>query len=207
MTENMVSLSNLSDRMKAESYYFKQGLPGTNENCYVRKEVATQLLKVVSFLPEEVGLFVWDGWRSFETQLAIYEATKKDLLLKGFHGASLQSELGKYVAKPTKDIHHPSPHLSGGAVDLTLFDVNGVLPMGSEFDEFHERSQLDYYERKKSLTKLEEMYVANRRMLKDAMLQAGFIPNEDEWWHYEYGTRSWASKVGEQTFFKGIVEI
>ncbi|MEA1854046.1 M15 family metallopeptidase [Cytobacillus sp. OWB-43] len=207
MTERMVPLSRLSERIKIEPYYYKMGLNGTHNECYVRSEVATQLLKVVTFLPEGIGVHVWDGWRSFETQLAIYEATKKELMLKGFQGVSLERELAKYVAKPTKDVDHPSPHLSGGAVDLTLFDGNGLLPMGSEFDEFHERSQLDYFEEKKPLTSLENIYLANRKLLKRTMLNAGFISNIDEWWHYEYGTKSWANKVGVKQYFRGILEI
>lgn len=80
MTERMVPLSRLSERIKIEPYYYKIGLNGTHNECYVRSEVATQLLKVVTFLPEGIGVNVWDGWRSFETQLAIYEATKKELM-------------------------------------------------------------------------------------------------------------------------------
>ncbi|MGN7182048.1 M15 family metallopeptidase [Cytobacillus kochii] len=57
------------------------------------------------------------------------------------------------------------------------------------------------------MTSLENIYLANRKLLKRTMLNAGFISNIDEWWHYEYGTKSWANKVGAKKYFKGILEI
>ncbi|ASV66790.1 hypothetical protein CKF48_05315 [Cytobacillus kochii] len=57
------------------------------------------------------------------------------------------------------------------------------------------------------MTSLENIYLANRKLLKRTMLNAGFISNIDEWWHYEYGTKSWANKVGVKQYFRGILEI
>jgi D-alanyl-D-alanine dipeptidase len=36
-------------------------------------------------------------------------------------------------------------------------------------------------------------------ILLDAMLDAGFAPNVQEWWHYQYGETYWAAFYGETT--------
>ena len=32
-----------------------------------------------------------------------------------------------------------------------------------------------------------------RRLLSSVMSEAGFVVHPQEWWHWEYGTRSWAA--------------
>jgi zinc D-Ala-D-Ala dipeptidase len=34
---------------------------------------------------------------------------------------------------------------------------------------------------------------ANRALLHDAMVAAGFAPFYGEWWHFSYGDREWAA--------------
>ncbi len=201
----LVPVSEASEKIHIYPYYFLNGLPGAENECYLRKEVLEKLLEASQLLPEGISFVILDGWRSYETQRAIYDQTKRDLENEGFTGMELEQELYKYVATPTKDITNPSPHLSGGAVDLTIADQQGWLPMGSEFDEFHERSQLDWFEKKADLSSEETEFLNNRRVLKNVMLKVGFISNAEEWWHFEYATKAWAQKKGKQEYFKGIL--
>ena len=36
--------------------------------------------------------------------------------------------------------------------------------------------------------------LANRRLLREVMSAAGFIPLRTEWWHFNLCTRAWAKK-------------
>ena len=51
------------------------------------------------------------------------------------------------------------------------------VDMGGTFDFFGEESHPDY----KKLTKKQKK---NRKILRDAMLKAGFKPIDSEWWHF-----------------------
>ncbi|MFM2214396.1 MAG: D-alanyl-D-alanine dipeptidase [Bacteroidota bacterium] len=79
-----------------------------------------------------------------------------------------------YVANPKKG----SIHNKGGAVDITLVDSLGVeLDMGTTFDFFGAQASHNYQN-------LSEQILANRKLLKDIMLQHNFKSFDSEWWHY-----------------------
>ncbi|NVK52813.1 MAG: M15 family metallopeptidase [Flavobacteriaceae bacterium] len=72
-----------------------------------------------------------------------------------------------------------SGHTRGSTVDLTIIDLSSgkELDMGSPYDFFGEISHPHY----KNLTKKQR---ANRLLLRNLMLTQGFIPYENEWWHF-----------------------
>jgi len=79
-----------------------------------------------------------------------------------------------FVANPKKG----SIHNRGGAVDISLVDSIGVeLNMGTKFDFFGEEASHNY-------TNLSEEILANRKLLKEIMLQNNFKSFDSEWWHY-----------------------
>jgi D-alanyl-D-alanine dipeptidase len=85
-----------------------------------------------------------------------------------------------YVANPKKG----SIHNKGGAVDITLVDLNGKeLEMGTTFDFFGKESSHNYLN-------LSEEILANRKFLKEIMLQNNFKSFESEWWHYNLNNSS-----------------
>ena len=88
-------------------------------------------------------------------------------------------ELEKDVLFPLGYIAEHSGHSRGSTVDLTLFDMNSEreVDMGGTFDYFGELSHPDYMD----IT--EEQY-ENRMILREAMLNHGFKPLEEEWWHF-----------------------
>ena len=84
---------------------------------------------------------------------------------------------GRYVANPKNG----SIHNRGGAVDITLIDMEGnKLDMGTDFDHFGEEAHHAY-------TKLSEVVIANRKLLNEGMQKFGFTPIRTEWWHYNFG--------------------
>lgn len=72
-----------------------------------------------------------------------------------------------------------SSHSRGSTVDLTLFDINTgrEVDMGGTFDWFGDKSYPDYED-------ITDEQKANRAILRDAMLDAGFNPFATEWWHF-----------------------
>ena len=88
-------------------------------------------------------------------------------------------ELDKDVLFPQGYIAEHSGHSRGSTVDLTLFDkeTEKELDMGGTFDYFGELSHPDY----KDIT--DEQY-ENRMILRKAMMDHGFKPLEEEWWHF-----------------------
>ncbi|WKY45367.1 M15 family metallopeptidase [Eubacteriaceae bacterium ES2] len=76
-------------------------------------------------------------------------------------------------------IASPSAHSRGSTVDLTLIDreTKKEVDMGGRFDFFSEVSYFAY----KNLT---ESQKKNRILLRQVMLDEGFLPFEYEWWHF-----------------------
>lgn len=77
-------------------------------------------------------------------------------------------------------ISSKSGHSRGSTVDLTLFDVKTgkELDMGGVFDYFGELSHPGYTDG------LTEEQIANRKLLRNAMVKHGFRPLSTEWWHF-----------------------
>lgn len=88
-----------------------------------------------------------------------------------------------------------SGHSRGSTIDLTLLDSNGQpLDMGGEFDWFSPVSGHDY----EGLTDAQK---ANRLLLKDGMMDAGFLPYSEEWWHYRLKDEPYPD-----TYFNFVIE-
>lgn len=72
-----------------------------------------------------------------------------------------------------------SSHSRGSTVDLTLFDMDTGkdVDMGGTFDWFGEESHPGF-------DGITDSQKANRAILRDAMMDAGFKPFDTEWWHF-----------------------
>lgn len=130
--------------------------------CYLRKEAAVALLSINEVaLSKGYRLVIFDCYRPYSDQLKMFNLLPDE----------------RYVADPKKGA---SNHNKGVAVDISLATLEGVLlPMGSAFDEFSEKSHLSY----KGLTEAEQ---ANRKTLQTLMISGGFMPYDHEWWHFSY---------------------
>ncbi len=181
-------------------YYLR--VPGSIPDLYVRRSVADRLREVNSRLLE-VGLelFVFDAWRPQAIQRYFHDvwfpqwlkARKPSLV-----GEALNQEVEKYWAAPSAGENSPSPHSTGGAVDLTLIvsETGQTLFMGGIFDDLTETAWTDGFERLAPVSMSDEEARANRRLLYWAMTQAGFANNPTEWWHYSWGDQMWARLCG-----------
>jgi D-alanyl-D-alanine dipeptidase len=119
---------------------------------------------------------------------------------------TLLEETQKYVSFPSVDPSAPYPHLTGGAVDLTICDAdNKPIPMGTEFDHFKSESRTRYYEEQleagRDLTPEECTYLTNRRLLFHILTKTGITNYPEEWWHFDYGNQFWASIKGRNAIY------
>jgi D-alanyl-D-alanine dipeptidase len=114
-------------------------------------------------------LLVLDALRPLHVQRVLYADVK---------GTSREA----YVANPAKG----SVHNFGFAVDLTVCDLAGKeLDMGTGFDDFSPLAQPRLEKQFEKSGQLSVQQIANRHLLRDVMLQAGFFPLPIEWWHFD----------------------
>ena len=138
-------------------------LPGYEANRgLLRPAAAADLAAVARALRRQgLALEVFDAYRPVRATLAMVawaQRTGNDALV------------GPYIA-----LH--SEHNLGVAVDVTLVDVatGKELDMGAPFDTF---SPAAHY------TGASGLAFANRQRLRSTMEAAGFVPYDNEWWHF-----------------------
>ena len=206
--EALLPLSPLSNKIRVNPYYHSQKYPTALPDCYLRESVCHRLVQAAEQLTPDYYLVVFDGWRSLEVQQAIFDNFKAQLLAQGWSlGEQLDQELSKYVATPIFRKEKPLGHLTGGAVDLTIGGPDGLLDMGTAFDDFTARAGTRYYEELPSLTTDDLTCLKNRRWLYHLMSGAGFVNYHEEWWHYDYGNIRWAQHHGTTARYGGILSL
>ncbi|MFA7418300.1 MAG: M15 family metallopeptidase [Melioribacteraceae bacterium] len=129
---------------------------------FLRKIAAEQLAKANDFLngSHNLRIKIFDGFRPLFVQKIMWQILPDD----------------RYVANPAKG----SRHNRGAAVDITLIDAEGnELDMGTPYDDFTERASF-------ASKDVSEKAYTNRKLLRDVMIQFGFVPLETEWWHFDF---------------------
>lgn len=144
--------------------------------AYMTKEALAALAKAAEDLREQgYRLLIWDAYRPQKAvdDFVAWINDPKNPGDKSFYPALEKSNLlaGHYIMAK-------SGHTRGSTVDLTIIKKDGsFVDMGGTFDLFSEISHPDY----KKITKKQKK---NRKILRDAMLKAGFNPLDSEWWHF-----------------------
>jgi len=176
-----------------------------NGDCYARESVVKKLIDAASLLPSDCQLFVIDAYRPYVRQKVYFERYYSFLKEKylGVNEEELKLLASQKVALPSESVKNPSPHSTGGAIDVTILQKNEKIDMGwkgaySEIDEtaYFEKKifQNDYtFDNFRNLRRI----VENRRLLYNTMTSVGFAGNPFEYWHYSYGDQRWGLK--EQT--------
>lgn len=188
-------------------YYAR--IPGAIAELHVRQSVGQKLLAINERLAREgLELFLFDAWRPQAVQRHFHDVWFPRWL-KGrqpeLEGAALVEEVEKYWAAPSSGEGSPSPHSTGGAVDLTLrFAATGqCLFMGGIFDDVTADAWTDALEPRPVVSMSDEEARANRRLLYWIMAEAGFANNPTEWWHYSWGDQMWAKLTGQASAHYG----
>ena len=144
--------------------------------AWLHRDAAEALEKVVAWFKERRPGYtplVLDALRPQRVQQQLWDA---------LDGTGLQM----YLANPARG----SIHSYGMALDITLLDEQGrELDMGTGFDDMTNLSHPALEEGFLLTGELTDEQVANRRLLREAMLGAGFFGINTEWWHFDCGDR------------------
>ena len=208
--EPLVTLSNFG--ISGENFYaqprnppYYAVIPGSITTLSLRQGAAERLRAINTHLAEaQLELFVFDAWRPQAVQAYFHDRWLPAELRKRkphLSDTDLAAEVTTYWAAPSTGIDAPSPHSTGGAVDLTIRWRGGdPLWMGSLFDDASSlahtnRFELETHETDFSFSNEEAR--ANRRLLYWLMVDAGFASNPSEWWHFSFGDQMWAKLRNE----------
>ncbi|MEV0825061.1 M15 family metallopeptidase [Nonomuraea rubra] len=155
--------------------------------AHVRLSVADRLIAAQTRLPRELRLLVVEGFRPAVLQQRYFaeSVTAHQAEHPGWNEHRAYLEASRYVSPP-----EVAPHVSGGAVDVTLCTASGIeLSMGTQVNATPPESDgachTDY-------PGISHEARRNRDILGAAMASAGFVNYPTEWWHWSYGDRYWA---------------
>ena len=203
---NCIEFTNkIHPRLKVQSMYFELGF-SASPKIYGRQAVLDRLITALALLPESDGFLVWDVYRPRSVQATLFNWMSEQIRKKAPHlsAAENYAETCKFAAPPSAiGEENCAPHLSGGAIDLTLFNLatGQALDMGTVFDDCSERAHRDYFDRLPTLTNHERDIQQARMVLRQAMEKSGFVSYEYEWWHFDIGDRLWAGMTGNAAEF------
>ncbi|MDT9685142.1 M15 family metallopeptidase [Streptomyces sp. TRM76323] len=169
--------------------------------AHVRADVARRLLLAQRSLPAGIRLLVVEGFRPPALQRRYYEEYAAVMRAEhpGAPPARIRELTSAYISPP-----EVAPHVSGGAVDLTLCADDGAeLPLGTEVNATPEESGGRCRTAAPGITAEAR---ANRDLMGRALTAAGFVNYPTEWWHWSYGDRYWALLSGRPTAPYGPAE-
>lgn len=156
----------------------------SQENIVGRKTVVQKLYNVAEGLEKQgFKLHIYQIYRSPEEQFRRHETVVNKI--RHSYPELSEEEVLRQANRWSAGVG--GGHQSGGAVDLTICDKDGNdIDMGTEYRENNKktRTENDY------ISPEQRKY---RGILKNAMLDAGFVNYPAEWWHYCYGDRMWAA--------------
>lgn len=182
--------------------YWEDGLSRASKDQFLRGGALSRLADAARHLPCGMKIVVWDAWRPLEVQQALFDQHLE--LLRKEHPGVKEDELivlaQTYVSLPSSNHLKPSPHFTGGAVDLSLLDgLGNDINMGTRFDHFGPEAGLMYFEKNEN-----EEIKRNRRLLYWVMREVGFSGYDEEWWHFDYGNQFDAKRSGKGFAVYGV---
>jgi len=161
-------------------------------------------------LGQNVRLKLADTFRAYEVQKYAYEVYWPKAL-KNNHPDWTEEQILEYLpkccAKP-KDYPTPTPHQTGGAVDIQLWGLDGKrIDLGykkeikdSAFPDAYESSNNAILELLDSET-IRQIKIA-RRVLSFAMEEVGGMTvNPYEIWHFDLGNPLWGYVTEERPYY------
>jgi len=153
----------IDNRYATENNFTQKPLPGYYKpDLWLHKDAYTQVQQALdTVIKMGLTLIVWDAYRPYRATKAMVEWTKRT------NQVHLVEE--GYIARRSR-------HNSGIAIDLSLMCNGEYLDMGTEWDDFSEKSHI---------LNADGEVLKNRMLLQGIMRQHGFIGYSKEWWHFQ----------------------
>ena len=197
-------------------YYARQMKLVADERIFLRAEVLRRFQVARAFLKDRgFDLIVYDGWRSLKLQERLFWFYMREFTAAKFNlkeqfaplevdavreyfaalSKTMQSNLKEanrsYVSWPSKDPSAPSPHATGVAIDVWLYQNGQPVNLGVPFDWMEVDAGAFYHFRRnrKPFLGNDRIICARREIMLYAMIQAGFTCYGPEIWHFNYGNQ------------------
>lgn len=225
--------------LAGQAYYSRpnavtqEPVPGAPTTLFIRISVAKILAKInislsypviTSLFGGEVELYVEDALRPVPLQRHLHDELIP-ALLRNNHPEMSEDEVAKrikdIIAIPSTDTHKPSPHATGGVLDVILrykqeipSYVDGTnIPAGHFDGETGARLIPDYFEQSEPQTNVDKIAQRNRRAYYAIMtgaafgVETGLVNNPTEWWHWGNGDQLSAKVHGDEAAYYSIADI
>ncbi len=214
--ENGQSLVRASS-IYAYPYYCKEMSLSGDDGIYLREEVYNRFLQArKTAISHGYDLMIYDGWRSKELQESLFRHYLKEFvvpkysnLISLFASARAPQEIKKvfltlseniqvtmkhenmtFVSWPSDDIEQPSPHATGGAIDVWLYKDGQPVSLGVPFDWMEEAAGAFYHLKFKRLKFRGDRSVClHRNIILYSMIKSGFSCYGPEIWHFNFGNQ------------------
>ncbi len=150
----------------------------SDQSAYITKEALKALVNVQSELNSAgLGIKVFDAYRPQKAvdHFVRWGKIEMDTLTK----AKYYPQINKSEVFALGFVATRSGHSRGSTIDLTIINLESKqeLDMGSPFDFFGDISHHDS-------PLVNEEQTNNRNVLRQVMINHGFKPYANEWWHY-----------------------
>lgn len=190
-SDNGEPLVSVASEMRVHPVYSWLGFEHSPKDIRVRSGILDRLVRASSDLPADFDIVVIDAHRTRDFQaelLTYYQAGSEESL----------TDSG-FVSDPYSRTRIP-PHVTGGAVDLTLGWRGAVLGLGTDFDSFSDLAAPAALE-DGGPGKARDL----RRLLASVLCPQGMVPISTEWWHWSYGDQFWAQWTGSASAVYGEI--
>jgi D-alanyl-D-alanine dipeptidase len=150
--------------------------------AHLRSGLVDLLVAAQSLLPRGIHLLVIEGYRPLPLQQRYYDryATGLRQAHPQWTPDEVRSQASRYIAPP-----EVAPHVTGGAVDITLAAADGTeLFMGTEVNATPDAT-----------ASIGALARRNRELLASTLMAVGLRNYPTAWWHWSYGDRYWAFVV------------
>jgi D-alanyl-D-alanine dipeptidase len=204
-----------------------------DRRIFVRQQVLFRFLDAQRIANASgYDIMIYDGWRSLALQKTLYWSCMAEYTAPRFNVVSafddlvhpedictafnalhpeLQGRMHEanqtYSSLPSKDALRPSPHATGGAIDVWLYRDGRRCDLGVAFDEMTEAAGAFYHLgfNREPFNGDDAEVVRNRAHLLLAMTGAGFVSLPSEIWHFNCGNQM-AALVRGRTARYGYTE-
>ena len=185
LPDGFTYLSEIDPTIKKELRYFTSnnfiGTPidGYKNNKIILTTPAARALKEIQtkLMSSGLSIKIFDAYRPQQAvdHFVRWAEAVNDTLMKQYY----YPDVKKLDLFRRGFIASKSGHTRGSTVDLSIVDVktNKELDMGSSYDFFGEASHPFF----KNITPNQKK---NRMLLRNIMIKNGFIPYDNEWWHF-----------------------
>ncbi len=160
------------------------------KGIFLQRNAAEALKRAKKMMPPGYNFVINSGYRGYESQYKINEYMKEKL--KKQYPNNWQEKLDMYTGgedyleylRTHKGKFVYMSHASGNAVDIVGIIDNRKKPLDFGGQTNTKTDELNYYEKKRSLTPKEKIIKKNRQLLNDVLTKNHFDVNKDEWWHW-----------------------